>query len=103
METGKTLNTIFRTKGPNHALPRTQPAQSGCNRCVSRVGSLIPPRYTAHAHLLAFLRLAFFVVVLVAELLSAEAQSFVNLNFESTTITTVSYPGGDRFFGTVPG
>src|ERR1700693_1994003 len=31
------------------------------------------------------------------------AQGFVNLNFESTTITPVVFPGGTRYTATVPG
>ncbi len=34
---------------------------------------------------------------------AAFAQGFVNLNFESTTITPVVFPGGTRYVATVPG
>ena len=30
-------------------------------------------------------------------------QGFVNLNYENATITTVSFPGGDRYTATIPG
>jgi len=49
------------------------------------------------------LRLNCFIVALLLSFRSASAQGFVNLGFENTTITTVHYPGGDRYTATVPG
>ena len=49
------------------------------------------------------LRFTSFAAVLITGLYSATAQGFVNLGFENTTITTVSFPGGDRYTATIPG
>ena len=42
-------------------------------------------------------------MISIAGLQSAIGQGFVNLGFENTTITTVHFPGGDRFTATIPG
>ena len=49
------------------------------------------------------LRLACFAVVVIAGWRNVSGQGFANLHFESTTITTVHFPGGDRYTATVPG
>lgn len=49
------------------------------------------------------LRLTSLIVVLFVGSRNVPAQTFVNLGFESTTISTVHYPGGDRYFATLPG
>jgi hypothetical protein len=49
-----------------------------------------------------FLRITILIAVLLAGLLSASAQGFINRGFESTTISIVHYPGGDRYFATLP-
>lgn len=49
------------------------------------------------------LRLVCFILILGYGSRSATGQSFVNLGFENTTITTVHFPGGDRYAATIPG
>src|SRR5881394_3928303 len=49
------------------------------------------------------LRLVCFAVILIASLRDAIAHGFVNLGFENTTSTTISFPGGDRYTATIPG
>jgi hypothetical protein len=49
------------------------------------------------------LRITCFVAVSLGFLQNTSGQEFTNLNFETTTITTVVFPGGDRYTATVPG
>ncbi len=49
------------------------------------------------------LRSVCFSMVLMAGLRNATSQSFINLGFETTTITAVSFPGGTRYTATIPG
>lgn len=44
-----------------------------------------------------------FIFAILALGNSVFAQGFVNLNFETTTITTVNFPGGNRYTATLPG
>jgi hypothetical protein len=53
-------------------------------------------RFMKNPHII----LSLVVVILCCEI--ASGQGFVNLNFESTTITPVVFPGGTRYTATVP-
>ena len=48
-------------------------------------------------------KLTYGAALWAACLLNASGQSFVNLSFENTIITTIQYPGGTSYFATIPG
>jgi hypothetical protein len=48
-------------------------------------------------------RILHLVVALIAWIPNAPAQGFLNRNFDTTTLTTVHFPGGDRYTATIPG
>jgi PEP-CTERM motif len=60
-------------------------------------------RSSANAHLMKLLCIACFALILLSGLRNAVGQSFANLHFENTTITTIHNPGGDTYTATVPG
>ena len=58
---------------------------------------------TGTQHTVSNVKISSFVFAVVSMSNAAFAQGFVNLNFESTTITPVVFPGGTRYVATVPG
>ena len=73
------------------------------NRLFYKEQTPRPLRWAINLYVMKLLRLTGFALVFLASVREAPAQGFVNLNFDDATITTISFPGRDRYTATVPG